>query len=254
MYYYIFDLKKCQKRSQVEEIKNYLSALGISGEFVYPSAAYTISELVELGLSKKYNTIVGIGSDEIANKIAAGLVGRSEAMGLIPIEASADLMQLIGAKNWREGADNLRYRRITEMFIGQTANGGAFLTSLELNVKLPTEITIEFKDYIVQARVTKLLIANFHSEIKKIGPDYLDVVFQSISHKGKSVWTSISNILGLDKNEAQSLSMFRARSLRLFANSQISLTSGTDTIARTPQLIESSDAKLRLIVNRKNVS
>jgi len=254
MYYYIFDLKKCQKRSQVEEIKNYLSVLGISGEFVYPSAAYNVSELVELGLSKKYNTIVGIGGDEIANKIAAGLVGRSEAMGLIPIEASLDLMQLIGAKNWREGADNLRYRRIAEMFIGQTANGGAFLTSLELNVSVPTEITIEFKDYIVQARVTKLLITNFHTEIKKIGSEYLDVVFQSIARKGKSVWTSVSSFLGFDKNETQSLSIFRARSLRLFTNSQIALKSGTDVVARTPQLVEISDAKLRLIVNRKNFS
>ncbi|MCX6808884.1 MAG: hypothetical protein NTW50_04445 [Candidatus Berkelbacteria bacterium] len=78
MYYYIFDIKKCKKQSTVTEIKDYLGSLGISGEFTYPSSAYSVEDLVELGLSKKYNTIVGIGDDNIANKIAAKLCGRTE--------------------------------------------------------------------------------------------------------------------------------------------------------------------------------
>ena len=121
MYYYIFDIKRCKNKTLVTDIKSYLSSLGISGEFTYPSAAYTTEELVDLGISKKYNTIVGIGSDDLANSIASRLCGRQEAMGMIPLEASEELMSLIGAKTWREGAENLRYRKITNIKIGKTA-------------------------------------------------------------------------------------------------------------------------------------
>ena len=134
MYYYIFDVKKCRKRSQVEEIKNYLYGLGISGEFTYPSGAQSVEELVDLGLSKKYNTIVAIGGDEVANRVAGKLCGRSEAMGIIPLEASLSLTKLIGTDNWRQACDNLRFRKISELRIGKTASGSAFLTSIDLDL------------------------------------------------------------------------------------------------------------------------
>lgn len=250
MYYYIFDLKKCKKKSLVTDIKNYLSFLGISGEFTYPSTAYSTKELVELGLSKKYNTIVGVGGDEVANDIAGALCGRSEAMGLIPIEASDDLSLLIGTKNWKEACDNLRFRRIAEMRIGRTANGGAFMTTLNLDLKVPTAITIEFKDYIVQAKTKELLISNFHMHQQKIAPDYLDICLQSISDN-KSTIAKFSSFLGFGDNKEKDGSLFRARSLRLFTSSQISLLSNGHQIAKTPQLIESSDDNLRLIVGKR---
>jgi diacylglycerol kinase family enzyme len=253
MYYYIFDLKKCRKNSQVTDIKNYLSALGISGEFTYPSAAYTTEELVELGLSKKYNTIVGIGGDEIANKIASRLCGKPEAMGIIPLEASEDLMSLIGCNSWKEGAESLRYRKILEMRIGQTANGSAFLTNLSLDIKSPTDVTLEFRDYMVQTRAAKMLVSNYHPDIDKIGEDHLDIVLHSVGPKPKGFLSQVSAIFGGNKEDEQ-YSLFRARSFRLFTNSQVPLICGDQIVAKTPQLIESSDEDLRLIVGKKRVS
>jgi hypothetical protein len=250
MYYYIFDLKKCKKRSLVADIKSYLSFLGISGEFTYPSTAYTTKELVELGLSKKYNTIVGVGGDEIANDISSVLCGRNEAMGVIPLEASDDLASLLGTHVWKEACDNLRYRRIMEMKVGRTANGGAFLTTLNLDLRSPTAVTMEFKDYIVQAKVKELVISNFHRNQKKISPDYLDIIFESVAdHSSVSLFRSL---LGFS-NQTSDSSLFRARSLRLFASSQIPLMSNGHLVAKTPQLIETSDDNLRLIVGKKSV-
>ncbi len=251
MYYYIFDLKKCKKRSLAADIKSYLSFLGISGEFTYPSAAYSTKELVELGLSKKYNTIVGIGGDEVANDIAGALCGISEAMGVIPLEASDDLTLLLGTRNWKEACDNLRFRRIAEMRIGRTANGGAFMTTLNLDLKLPTAITIEFKDYIVQAKTKELIISNFHANQSKIAPDYLDVSLQSIS-SSESTMSKISSLFGINSAKEKDSSLFRARSLRLFTSSQIPLLSNDHQVAKTPQLIESSDDNLRLIVGKRS--
>lgn len=250
MYYYIFDLKKCRKHSQVADIKNYLASLGISGEFTYPSAAVTVEELVDLGLTKKYNTIVGIGGDEIANRIASRMCGQAEAMGLIPLEASRDLTHLIGTSNWKEAAENLRYRKITEMRIGQTANSGAFLTSLHLDLKSPTEVTLEFRDYLVQARATSVLISNFSSDIKKISPDHLDIVMKNAGPKQTGVLAKLSGFFG-GTDEKTGHSLFRARSLRLFTSSQINLLTDSYSVAKTPQLVESSDEDLRLITSKK---
>lgn len=251
MYYYIFDLKKCKKHSQVADIKNHLAALGISGEYTYPSAAATVEELVELGLSKKYNTIVGIGGDEIANKIASKMCGRTEAMGLVPLEASSDLQTLIGSSNWREAAENLRYRKITEMKIGMTASGGAFLTSISLDLKSPTEVTLEFRDYLVQSRATSVTISNYSPEIKKIGSDYLDIIMKNVGAKQTGVLAKFSSLFG-GSTETIGHSLFRARSMRLFTSSQIGLISNHSTVAKTPQLVESSDEDLRLITSKKH--
>lgn len=251
MYYYIFDIKKCKKRSVVSDIKNYLSFLGISGEFTYPSSAYSVAELVSLGLSKKYNTIVGIGDDGIANQIAANLCGKSEAMGLIPIDTTEVLTNLIGTKNWKEAADNLRYRKITEMKIGLIANGGAFLTEVEINAKNPVEVTLEFKDFLLQAKVRDLKISNYNPSIKKISPDHLDITFHSVGLQNPPLFSRLASMFGNHPDETD-FSIFRARSLRVFTSSQIPIFSGTYQIAKTPQLIESSDDNLRLIIGRKS--
>ncbi|MEI6498984.1 MAG: diacylglycerol kinase family protein [bacterium] len=246
MYYYIFDIKKCKKKSQVEDIKSYIATLGISGEFTYPSAAQTAEELVDLGLSKKYNTIVAIGGDELVNTIAGKLCGRPEALGVIPLDVSDDLATIIGASNWKDGCENLRFRKINEMKIGKTATNNHFITSLELDIKQPTEVTIEFRDYIVQSIVNKLTISNFSPHIHKIDPDFLDIeLFSTKSEKS----FSLSSLFGR-KKIPDGYSIFRARSLRVFTKSQIPLVTDDYALAKTPQLVEITDELLRIITQK----
>lgn len=251
MYYYIFDIKKCKKRSLVADIKNHLAALGISGEYTYPSTAYTTEELIDLGISKKYNTIVGIGDDMIANVIAGKLCGQPEAMGFIPAEASADLCHLIGTSDWREACSNLRFRKIEEMKVGRLANGSVFLTSVRLDLKNSTEITMELKDYMIQGKVTNFQAANYHPMIKKIGDDWLDIIFQTIDPKESGLLHRLSSMLGFNKESQNDISLIRARSLRLFTSAQIPMSSNGNIIGKTPQFIECSDENLRLIVGKR---
>jgi len=251
MYYYIFDIKKCKKKTQVEDIKNHLLSLGISGEFSYPSSGQSVEDLVDIGLEKQYNTIVGIGGDEIAAKIANKLCGKTEAMGLIPLEASPDLETLIGAKSWREGCENLRYRRIKEIKIGKTGNNTAFLTNTYLAINSPIEVTIEFKDYLVQANVTKLVISNYSAGIQKLSEDFLDISMTSVSSNSNSILKSLSSLLGMKKGQNSGESIFRARSLRVFTKYQIPFSTHETTIAKTPQFFEISDDTLRIITAKK---
>jgi hypothetical protein len=136
------------------------------------------------------------------------------------------------------------------MKIGRTANGGAFLTTLELDLKIPTAVTIEFKDYIVQAKVKELLISNYHQGQKKIDNEHLDVIFQSVKKMGSPL-SKLKAIINFRSETEKDFSLFRARSLRLFTSSQIPLLSNGNMIAKTPQLIETSDDVLRLIVGKK---
>ncbi|MFA7244098.1 MAG: diacylglycerol kinase family protein [Patescibacteria group bacterium] len=250
MYYYIFDPKKCKKKTQVEAIKDQLAHIGISGEFTYVTGVQSASELAEIGLRKKYSTIVAVGSDDIINQVADKMVGKPEAMGIIPLEASAEIENVIGVRNPRDAIDVLRFRRIKEINLGMTGNRRHFITSAELELKKSTEITIEFKGYLVQAKVSKMTISNIEPNVKKPKPEYLDVTIQSDIQHENGILEKISGLFTLNKILEKNISTFRARSMRIFTNKSVFITSGGSVISKTPQYIESTDEKLRLIVGK----
>jgi len=251
MYYYIFDIKKFGKKSQVDTLKEYLAELGITGEFTYINSAQTAEDLAVLGLKKGYSTIVGVGSDDVANSISNVLIGQKEAMGLIPIGASPELEELIGVTGWKEAAESLRFRRIKDIFLGQTATGTHFLTNIYLDIKNTFEVTLEFKDYMVTAKARSLMISNFNPGVKKIGSEFLDVILESeIENKGGLI-SNLKNIFG-SKEVKANYSIIRARSLRIFTKKPLPLLLYGKTIAKTPQLVECSDDKLRLIVSKNS--
>lgn len=254
MYYYIFDIKKCKKRSQVQEIKDYLGGLGISGEFTFPTAAQNADELVSLGLSKQYSTIVAVGSEEIANVVAGRLLGRKEAFGVIPLEASSEICQLIGTSNWREACENLRYRKISEVRLGQTATGYSFLTKISLQINTAANITLEFRDFIVQTKATNLVISIFDPGIKKIGDDYLDISVSSANPNEFQIINKLASFFGTKQPQEKILnSIFRGRSLRIFTKTPTPLLCESTVVAKTPQLIESTDEKIRLITSKNSL-
>lgn len=250
MYYYIFDPKKCKKKSQVEAIKDQLAKIGISGEFSYVTSMQSASDLAEMGLKKKYSTIVAVGGDDIINPIADKLVGSDEAMGIIPLEASEKIENLIGVKNWKDAIDVLRFRRIREIHLGMTGNGKHFITSAELELKKPTDVTIEFKGYIVQAKMDNLTISNLEPNKNKKYPGFLDVIVESEISKERGFKGFVSGLFGTSKILDKNVSIFRARSLRIFTNKSVPIKSGGAIISKTPQYIESTDATLRLIVSK----
>jgi diacylglycerol kinase family enzyme len=251
MYYYIFDIKKCKKRSQVEAIKSQLIELGISGEYTYISSAQSAEELALLGLRRGYSTIIVAGSDDSINAVANVMVGQREAMGVIPLQASKAICHLIGTSSPAEAIESLRFRRINEMTTGKTATGKHFLTYLEMDLGSPMDFTVEFKNFIVQASVKNMIISNYHPEIKKNASDHLDTVIESQSPNHSGLLHQIKNLFGQSKEgDDKHLSIFRSRSLRLFTKKPISIKSGDAVIAKTPQLIETSEQTLRIIVTK----
>jgi diacylglycerol kinase family enzyme len=126
MYYYIFDIRQCKNKAQGEKIKDYLSLLGIGGEYVFPSQARSAGELVKDALGRNFSTIVAIGNDELINNVATELVGEKAAFGIIPLNASEQINKLVNGYDWKQAATNLRYRKIKEIKLGQMENRPAF--------------------------------------------------------------------------------------------------------------------------------
>lgn len=253
MYYYIFDIKRFKKKSQIDLIKNQLTALGISGEYVYISANQTAESLAEDAVTKGYNTIIAAGSDDLVNSISNVLVGRKEVLGVLPLMASDELGELIGCKDWQNAIEILRFRRIKEINLGKIANGKHFLTSLYLDIVRATDVTIEFKNYILQAHTKNLIISNFHPEIPKKYSDHLDIALESLKKQKTGIFNKISRIVHSgDDIVNDNISFLRARSLRVFTKNPTPLVAGDKIIAKTPQLIESTDEKIRLIVSRNS--
>ena len=251
MYYYIFDIKRCRKKTQVDAIKSYLTNLGISGEYAYITPNQSAESLAESGINKGYNTIVAVGSDDLANAVANVLIGRKEVLGILPLSASEELKELIGSQDWQPAAEALRFRRIKEMHAGRIANGRHFLTSIYLDTLSPLEVTIEFKDYLLQVYTKNLLISNYHPDIKKRFNDHLDVVTESETKKRSGLLAKFG--IGASKDAVENnISFIRAKSLRLFTKKPTPLVSGDKIIAKTPQYIEVSDERVRTIV-AKNI-
>ena len=252
MYYYIFDIKRCRKRTQVDAIKSYLTNLGISGEYSYITPNQSAEALAESGINKGYNTIIAVGSDDLVNAISNIMVGRKEVLGILPLAASEELKALVGSRDWQEAAEALRFRRIKEFNVGRIANGRHFLTSVYLDTPSPLEVTVEFKNYLMQVNTRNLLISNYHPDIDKRFPDHLDVVIETTSSKPIGFLERLG-IGGNQKNEqGDNISFIRARSLRVFTKKPTPLVSGDKIIAKTPQYIESTDELIRVIVAKNS--
>jgi diacylglycerol kinase family enzyme len=92
MYYYIFEsAKNTSQKNLHEKIKDYLGFLGIAGETMTVSPARSVEELTQMGIEKKYSTIVAVGGDVLINKIASLIQGTEIVLGIIPIEASEQI-------------------------------------------------------------------------------------------------------------------------------------------------------------------
>jgi diacylglycerol kinase family enzyme len=253
MYYYIFDIKKCKKRAFIEAIKSTLSELGISGEYNYILPSQSAEELASVGLKRGYSTIIAVGGDDLINSVANCMIGKKEAMGVIPLDISNSMASLLGVSGWREACESLRFRRIKEMFTGRAANGEHFLTEAYIDLSHPTEITVEFKNYIIQVQAKNFMISNFHPGIKKIGNDYLDVIIESEPKVSHSLVNQIKSLFAQKVIvDSRRMSIIHARSMRIFTKKPITLLAGGKVIGKTPQLVESTESMLRLIVSRKH--
>lgn len=252
MYYYIFDIRQCKNKAHSERIKDYLAELGISGEYVFPSQVRTSKELVRDAIQRNFSTVVAIGNDALINTVASELVGAKTAFGMIPLNASTEINNLVNGSDWHSAAKNLRFRKIDEVRLGRFENGQHFLISTELKITHPVNITLEFDGFIAQARAKKLLIRNINPTAKDNRNNLLDILLISESEREARPISRLLKYLEISaqSNDVLNTSRFKAPRLRVFSHKNLNFIINKEDVATTPQLIESSPEILRLIVHR----
>jgi len=237
MYYYIFQSPKNYSENKThEQIKNILTIMGISGENTNVSPARTATELALMGIGKGYSTIVAIGGDELINEVASNIVGSGAALGIIPINASTDIYNLINTNNIKEACDALQKRYLEDINMGYLEPGINFLTNIHITSSKALNIQAEINNFYFETRANKVVIDNnlcvkIFAEEEKIN--------------------LISNLFGMFKNKNNNLSnlnsIFYANKIRLRTHEIIPIKIANLTIAKTPIVLYQKNNALKII-------
>jgi diacylglycerol kinase family enzyme len=251
MYYYIFDVRKCKNRRQIETIKDHLSSLGISGEFAVPDKIRPARDLAEQGVFKGYSTIVAIGADDLIDEVASVMLAKQQVFGVIPLGASENIFKTIGATTWEDAAANLRYRKVTDTRVGIINEQHVFFSYCELELERPASVTIEFENFMLQAKAKELFVANNFPNFAKKFPDKLDVIMKSVDPKSTTLWGRLKKAVGgPGMIKDVELTLVRTDGLRIFSPRQLQIKVDGRIAAKTPATFGISQKTIRLITKK----
>jgi diacylglycerol kinase family enzyme len=130
--------------------------------------------------------------------------------------------------------------------------GRHFLTEVKLDIGSPVNITLEFDDFIAQAKAKKLIVSNYNPDYTKTEADMLDIFLSSENPSDAGAIKKILSMFAENKqNEDLKNSFFRTRRVRVFSQKNLNFTIDKGIVGTTPQLICTSQKTLRLIINRE---
>lgn len=144
MYYYIINpaagngaINKLQ-----EKLRDQLTRLGISGEFVKTTGPGDATRLAAGAVAKGLKTIVAVGGDDTVNEVINGVSKDTVAVGIIPLGNDNFLAHHLGIHNWQHACVVLAARRVTSF--GLIAAGQKyFLSSMSLGFDTDLEKQVE---------------------------------------------------------------------------------------------------------------
>ncbi|MFA6082273.1 MAG: hypothetical protein WC773_02600 [Patescibacteria group bacterium] len=138
MYFYIADPPQTKvDQTAVAAIRARLIPDGIAGEFVFRTPGQSAATLAKSAIDQGYSTIVAVGNEYLAAEIAGTIYDQPIALGVLPINASPDLAQIIGYSDWRVGIKALRHRKIILRDIGVINAELFFLSEVKINSAKP---------------------------------------------------------------------------------------------------------------------
>lgn len=234
MYYYIFQSPKNYSENKTHErIKNILTVLGISGEIATVSPARSASELALMGVEKGYSTIVSVGSDEIINEAASSICESGAVLGIIPIEASDDINELVGTKDIKSACESLKSRRLKTINMGYIEPNINFLTKIFIKSNKRLSVQAEINDYYLEAKADEIVIDH-------------DLGVRLVSYNEKGF---LDNFLGMfgNKNDISDESYFNAERLRLRTHEILPVKIGDSQVAKTPIVAYRRPQALKII-------
>ncbi len=240
MYYYVLESPSSRGvRQNYQRLRDILTQLGIVGEIVTSSPARSPAEQAFIGTTKGYSTIVAVGGDAHVNEVAMAIIGRA-VLGVIPIEATRQVTDLIGATDIRAAAEVLKQRRI----------------SLQDTVLIDPDLPLFLDGTIKTNNLAKvsLVIDNkvrAHAYFNEL------VVTRSLQLKVRSTYLSQRRkVLGLFTVGGEPIlseSSFHGKQIRLITDPVLPLNVADSKIAESPLTLRLVPDSLKVITKRGTV-
>lgn len=228
------------KKTQ-EKIKDYLGLLGIAGETVLVSPARSAEELTSMGLEKKYSTIVAIGGDRLVNKIATLIQGTDTVLGVIPIEASEIIQNLIGTNDIKQACENLRFRKLKEVNLAHIEPNKYYLTDALIINDKPFNAQVTIDDFYFEAQATEINVdANLNLTIK-------DQPAQN------GFMQKLFGFLGGKENQVNNISSFHGKKIKINTSELLPVIIDAEIVAKTPIAVKIKQKALKIITGRDKI-
>lgn len=244
MYYYIAEpLTTKAERKQIEEIKSLLSQLGIAGEFAVASPARSVEECLDLAFTKGFTTIVGIGSDALACRVAGSLARHQServAMGMIPLSSQQQIWPLIGARSLKEVGEILRTRRLQAIDMLQI-NDQAIMVPATIQTERPVRFQLQYKEARLFGQCTDVLI-------KPTGE--ITLTDRTYGQKGGLLGRLFGRTVSPENGQTQLI----GEQWDLATETGLKVTVGGQIISQTPLSVKHRPKALKLIVNRAKIT
>lgn len=241
MYYYILEAPQSrQVRQTYQRLRDTLTNMGIGGEMVGSSPARTPAELAVMGIQRGYTTIVAVGGDAHIEQVAAAIMGQA-VLGIVPINASQQVVDFVGTASVRDAAETLKFRRLTTV------------STVVVNDEVPI-----FLDAVIETDKLAKVSLVLDNRLRAFAYFNRLVINRSLEITIESVHvTEAKKILGLFKvsgDTIKSESLFHARSVRLVTDPELPLKVAGHTIATTPLQLKLVPESLKVITRRGTVS
>lgn len=244
MYYYVAEpISTRNERRRIEEIKSLLSQLGIAGEFVVASPARSVEECLDLAFKKGFTTIVGIGSDALACRLASAVIGTGNdriALGMIPLQPQSQLWSMLGVTSVQEIGESLRTRLLESFDAVELGDGRCSIVRAVISLSSPVNFKLAYKRAIFAGSFTDLTLDP--SGIVRIWD-------RNVGQVG--FW---QGLFGLKKSAQESVTQLTGNHWQFVTQMSCELTVGGQAIATTPLSVTFRSKPLKLIVNRATIA
>ncbi|QQG50234.1 MAG: hypothetical protein HZB70_01450 [Candidatus Berkelbacteria bacterium] len=241
MYYYILEAPANRSvRQTYQRLRDILTNLGIAGEMVAASPARTPEELAGMGIEKGYSTIVAVGGDHHINQVATNVMNRA-VLGIVPINASNQVTDLVGVNDIRAAAETLKFRRLT------------MVSTVLIEPDLPLFLDAE----ILPERLAKVSLV-IDNRVRAFAYFNRAVINRSLEiHLESTHVTEPKKVLGIFSvggNIVKSESLLHGRSVRLVTDPDLPLLVAGRPVATSPLQLRLLPESLKVITRRGTVS
>ncbi|MBI4175307.1 hypothetical protein HY523_01680 [Candidatus Berkelbacteria bacterium] len=246
MYYYLVEPQR-QRSGEIflERLASLTTDLGIAGEIVVPSPVKPIDQLIDIGLTKGYTTLVVVGTDRFLMQAIACLMDRPASerpvLGLVPLAARSLMNRMLGINSFKDALQHLKFRKLAYVTLAEIEPKRYLMTEAVVQTRAPLEFTIDIDDALIQVRATDLIVTGKNQ-----------LIVHNRTRRPHALLRFGAWLLGGEVID-RSTSLFHGNHLRIGSSHPVPLMYEGEILARTPVASRLIRRALKIIVARGTV-